>query len=377
MVANVCPSREAICHALDVNPDELHRHLLYAQEHPTPCRIVDNDNPRRTISLSDVPVLTHYQGEQGPYITSALVYAENAEGYGNVSYHRMDVLDNQTASISIQPGHLKEIIKETRDSGKNYLDISISIGNHPAVMMAAALRPAKNVCEYDVANTFLSGGLELFKCINVNAVAPISSELVLEARLMVNMFADEGPYVCVTGTLKPAKEMPVVKIIGAITQNNYLYQGLLGAGVEHRLLESIPNEVKIWQRLNQLGYLIHGVNMTPNGSSWLHCILSIQKQNEDEPRNILRTVFETVPAVKHAVIVDDDINPFDMGKVEWALATRFQADKDLMILPETYASRLDPSSNQEKKTGCKLGFDATIPLDDDKTNYLWAKIPDS
>ena len=287
----------------------------------------------------------------------------------------MDVLDNQTASISIQPGHLKEIIKETRNSGKNYLDISISIGNHPAVMMAAALRPAKNVSEYDVANTFLGGGLDLFKCPNVNAVAPISSELVLEARLMVNEFADEGPYVCVTGTLKPAKEMPVVKIIGAITQNNYLYQGLLGAGVEHRLLESIPNEVKIWQRLNQLGYLIHGVHMTPNGSSWLHCILSIQKQNEDEPRNILRIVFETVPAVKHAVIVDDDINPFDMGKVEWALATRFQADKDLMILPETYASRLDPSSNQEKKTGCKLGFDATIPLDGDKTDYLWAKIP--
>jgi len=377
VVANVCPSREALCRALDVNPNELHRHLLYAQEHPTPCTIVENGNLSRAISLCDVPVLSHYQGEQGPYITSALVYAENADGYGNVSYHRMDVLDNQTASISIQPGHLKEIIEETRNSGKNYLDISISIGNHPALMMAAALRPAKNVCEYDVANTFLGGGLELFKCINVNAVAPVSSELVLEARLMVNMFADEGPYVCVTGTLKPAKEMPVVKIIGAITQNNYLYQGLLGAGVEHRLLESIPNEVKIWQRLNQLGYLINGVHMTPNGSSWLHCILSIPKQNEDEPRNILRTVFETVPAVKHAVIVDDDINPFDMGKVEWALATRFQADKDLMILPETYASRLDPSSNQEKKTGCKLGFDATIPLDDDKTNYLWAKIPDS
>jgi len=375
VVANVCASRDSICEALGVDRRELNMHLFYSQENPTPCKVVETSTQSHYLSLLDIPVLTHYSGEQGPYITAGLVYAKNSKGYGNVSYHRLDVLDKETVSISIQPGHLAEIIEETRESGKKYLDISISIGNHPAVMMAAALRPSRNICEYDVANTLLGGTLELYKCPNVDALAPVHSELVLEARLMVDELADEGPYVCVTGTLKPAKKMPVVKIISAINRDDYLYQGLLGAGTEHRLLESIPNEVKIWDKLTKQGHKIKGVHMTPSGSSWLHCVVSAEKQTDDEPRKMLNTVFDAVRAVKHVIVVDDDINVFDQEAVEWALATRFQADKDLMILPETYASRLDPSSNQEKKTGCKLGFDATIPLDDDKSDYLRAKIP--
>jgi UbiD family decarboxylase len=347
-------------------------------KNPTPCSIVEIKRESIELDLNEIPVLTHYQGEQGPYITSALVYARDPDGEGgNVSYHRMDVIGEKRLSICIQPGHLKEYIQKVNESGGNSLDISISIGNHPAVMLAASLRPPVNVSEYDVANTLLRGRLELFQCPNVDALAPVEAELVLEGRILVKEEATEGPYVCVTGTMKESKPMPVVEIVGVIRKDDYIYQGLLGGSIEHRLLESIPNEVKLWKQAKEAGYDVKGIHMTSEGSSWLHCVVSITKKSNEDPENLLREMFKTVPALKHAIVVDEDVNPYDMREVEWALSTRFQADKDLIMLSNTYASRLDPSSDLENKRGCKLGIDATIPMGKPRTGFVKGIIPSS
>lgn len=376
VVANVCDTRESICSALGVTFDALHEHLANAMENPTPCVVNGEKRTKMDLKLSEIPVLTHYQGEQGPYITSALVYARNPRGIGgNVSYHRMDVIGENRLSICVQSGHLKEYIQQVRESGGDNLDISISIGNHPAVMTAAALRPPLNVSEFEVANTLLEGGVELSECPNVDAVAPSEAELVLEGRILVNEEATEGPYVCVTGMMKESKPMPVVEIVGAVCRDDYIYQGLLGGGAEHRILEGIPNEVKLWKRVKTLGYEVKGVHMSSGGSSWLHGVVSIEKKTDNDAENVLAAMFDEIPALKHVVVVDADVNPYEMEQVEWALSTRFQGDRDLIKLPDTYASRLDPSSDLENKRGCKLGFDATIPLDKPREEFVKGVIP--
>ncbi len=378
VVANVCYSRESISASLGVTRDRLHEHLHHALNNPSPCRTEDGPVMEvvEDLSLHEVPVLTHYDGEQGPYITSAVVYANNPDGAGgNVSYHRMDVLDENRLSICIQPGHLARYVEQTRESGGETLDISISIGAHPAVMLAGALHPPFNVSEFDVANTLLDGGLKLCECPHVDAFAPSDAELVLEARIRVNEEALEGPYVCVTGTRKESKPQPVVEIVGSMHREDYLYQGLLAASREHRLLEGIPNEVKVWERIRDLGAAVKGVNMTPSGSSWLHCVASFEKTDEEDPRNVLMAMFDAQPALKHAVVVDSDIDPYDAGDVEWALATRFQGDKDLIIIPDSYASRLDPSSDTENRLGCKAGFDATRPPGKAEETFKKGSIP--
>ena len=88
-------------------------------------------------------------------------------------------------------------------------------------------------------------------------------------------------------------------------------------------------------------------------------------------------MLDVVPALKHAVVVDSDVNPYKMDQVEWAISTRFQGDKDLIKYPDTYASRLDPSSDLENKLGCKLGFDATIPMDKPRGEFRKGVIPTS
>ena len=377
VIANICYSRESLSSSLGVNPDNLHECIHHAVTNPTPCKIEDGPVTEvvQDLSLHEIPVLTHYDRDQGPYLTSAVVYAKNPDGEGgNISYHRMDVLNENRLSICIQPGHLARYIEQTRDAGRESLDISICIGIHPAVMLAGALQAPFNVSEFEIANTLLEGKLTLSKCPHVDALAPSKAELVLEGRIMVNEEATEGPYVCVTGTWKESKPQPVVEIIGVLHRKDYLYQGLLAAGTEHRLLEGVPNEVKVWEKIREHAK-IRGVNMTVNGSSWLHCIASIEKKNENTPRNILTTIFDTVPAIKHGIVVDTDINPYDLGDVEWALATRFQGDKGLVIITDSYASRLDPSSDTENKLGCKIGFDATYPSLKSREAFEKGRIP--
>ena len=102
--------------------------------------------------------------------------------------------------------------------------------------------------------------------------------------------------------------------------------------------------------------------MTVGGMGWLHCVVSFEKFREGDPKNVLMAIFAAHPSLKHAIAVDSDIDPYDMEQVEWAIATRFRGDEDLLVIPNVRVSSLDPSSDQEKELGCKVGFDATKPL---------------
>jgi len=117
------------------------------------------------------------------------------------------------------------------------------------------------------------------------------------------------------------------------------------------------------------------VNMTKGGMGWLHCVVSFEKFREGDPKNVLMAIFAAHPSLKHAVVVDSDIDPYDMQQVEWAIATRFRGDEDLMVIPHVRVSSLDPASDQERELGCKVGFDATRPLYKDPEGFRRGEIP--
>jgi len=104
-------------------------------------------------------------------------------------------------------------------------------------------------------------------------------------------------------------------------------------------------------------------------------VVSFEKFREGDPKNVLMAIFAAHPSLKHAVVVDSDIDPFDMQQVEWAIATRFKGDEDLLLVPNVRVSSLDPASNQEKELGCKVGIDATRPMFKDPEGFRRAEIP--
>jgi UbiD family decarboxylase len=209
----------------------------------------------------------------------------------------------------------------------------------------------------------------------VDALAPADAELVIEGKLRLDQNTTEGPFVDLSGTFDVQRQQPVIELMGIMHREDYMYQGLLPSGSEHRLLMGMPREPRIWEYVRNVVPNIRGVNMTVGGMGWLHCVVSFEKFREGDPKNVLMAIFAAHPSLKHAVVVDYDIDPFDMQQVEWAIATRFKGDEDILLVPGARVSSLDPASDQEKELGCKVGIDATRPLYKDPTSFNRAGIP--
>ncbi|MGD2200352.1 MAG: UbiD family decarboxylase [Candidatus Bathyarchaeota archaeon] len=366
VVGGVCGSRGRILDALAVGSQELYHTLEGAAKGPLDCEVGDGpvsevilDDPR----LGDFPVLTHFEGDPGPYITAGIVYAKSPDGsVENISFHRLLVLDDSRMGIRVVPRHLYNINQMAREAGESEIDVSISIGVHPAVYIAAAYPAPFGTSEFEMANALMGGGLRLVECPHVDALAPADAEIVLEGRLRLDETVAEGPFVDLSGTHDVERQQPVVELVGAMHREDYIYEGLLPSGSEHRLLMGLGREVRIWEYVSNVVPTVRGVNMTLGGMGWLHCVVSFDKFREGDPKNVLMAIFAAHPSLKHAVVVDSDIDPYDMEQVEWAVATRFRGDEDLMVIPHVRVSSLDPVSDQEKELGCKVGIDATKPL---------------
>ena len=379
IVANVCGTRERLCAALNVSKDELYRKLLEAWRSPEKPKIVGDGKVKavKEKDLSRIPILTHFENDAGPYITSAVVYAKSNDGkVENVSVHRLQVLDEKHLAIRLVPRHLFKLWQTAKEEGKD-LDVSISIGVHPAVLLAASSPVPFGVNEFEIANTLMDGELRLIKCENVDAYAPADAELVLEGRISTTEEVVEGPFVDITGTYDIERKQPVVEILGVMHRENYLYQALLPSGAEHRLLMGLPREALIWEAVSKVVPKVHAVNLSAGGSGWLHAILSIEKQLDGDGKNALLAAFAAHPSLKHAVVVDVDIDVFNPSDVEWAIATRFQANEDLIIIENVRGSTLDSSADQETGLTTKMGLDATMPLTKPKEKFEKAKIPAS
>lgn len=380
VVGNVCGARSRICQALNVPPESLYRRLNDALESPKPPKIVEEAPVKKVQEppvLSKIPVLTHFEKDPGAYITSAVISARSVDGVTeNVSIHRLQVLDDRHLAIRLVPRHLFKLWSMAKEE-KRDLEISISIGVHPAVMLAAASSPPFGVSEYGVANTLLGGNLQLTKCEKIEAYAPAEAELVLEGRISFDREAEEGPFVDITGTYDIKRTQPVVEIVNIMHREDYLFQALLPGGPEHRLLMGLPREAAIYNAVSQVVPRVNAVNLSVGGCGWLHAVISIEKQMDGDSKNALLAAFAGHPSLKHVVVVDSDIDVFNLQEVEWAIALRFQSKEDLIVIPNARGSTLDPSADQEKGLTSKMGIDATRPLSAPAENFRKATIPTS
>jgi 2,5-furandicarboxylate decarboxylase 1 len=377
VVANVCGTRKRICAALSVDMDGLYRRLTEAWRSPRKPKVVENGAMKEIAEndLSKIPVLTHFERDAGAYITSAVVYAKSVRGnVENVSVHRLQVLDKKHLAIRLVPRHLFKLWQMAKEAGKD-LDVSISIGVHPAVMLAASSPIPFGVNEFEVANALMDNGLRLVECEHVDACAPAEAELILEGKISATREVAEGPFVDITGTYDIQRHQPVVEVVGVTHREDYVYQGLLPSGAEHRLLMGLPHEVLIWEAVSRVVPKVYAVNLSAGGSGWLHAMISIEKQLDGDGKNALLAAFAAHPSLKHAVVVNSDIDVFNASDVEWAVATRFQANKDLIIVNNARGSTLDSSADQETGLTTKMGVDATRPFTKPEEKFERAKIP--
>jgi len=378
VASGICGTRERLYRAIGASGGDYCSRLIAAVNNPVEPKVVDR-GPVMEVSggadLTGLPILTHYERDGGPYITSGLVVARSPDGrFQNASMHRLLVIGRDRLAIRIVPRHLYALHQKARSLGED-LKVAIAIGLHPAVSVGANTGPRFGVDELAVANALMGGRLKVVRCRHTGVTVPAESEIVLEGVIKRDETVDEGPFVDLTGTYDIVRRQPVVELVGMMRRKDAIYQALLPGGAEHKLLMGLPKEARMYEAVQKAVPEVTGVRLTIGGACWFHAVVGIRKQAEGDGKNAIMAAFGSNPSVKHVVAVDEDINIDDAEEVEWAIATRMQGSDDLLIIREARGSSLDPSSDQEKILTAKVGVDATMPWDKPREKFERARIP--
>ena len=337
-----------------------------------------NDAPfysNSTKNLYDLPIVSHFEKDAGPFITSSTIYVKDQEnGNQNSSVHRMLLLNNSQMAIRMVEGrHLHKCFVYAKEH-KEDLKINVVVGVHPALNIAAAYQAAYGIDEITIANYLLNGNLKLAKNNYSDLMIPKHSEVVLDGKILHDEVSEEW-MVEMLRTYDFKRKQPVFEINKIWYRDNPIYYDILPGYTEHRLLMGLPIEAKIFSYVKNTVPSTRTVHLSDGGSNWLTAVVQIKKRLEGEPKNAILTAFAAHPSLKTAIIVDEDINPWNPVEVDYAVSTRTQADKDFLIITNAKGSSLDPSSDQTNLLTTKLGIDATISLLKDRERFEIAKIP--
>jgi 4-hydroxy-3-polyprenylbenzoate decarboxylase len=368
-VAGVGSHRDFYAWALGVRRDELLARISAAFDSngypPEVEEAACKEHIRTSPSLDSLPIFTHFEGDGGPYITSGVAVVRDPELGQNLSFHRLMKTGTDRLVARIVEGRGTHTALE-RAGGE--LPIAICIGAPLHVLLAAACSPPPGHDELRIASSLAP--TPVVRAENSDLLVPAQTEIVLEGRITSEL-ADEGPFVDLTQTPDVVRRQHVVEIDAMTTRNNPYYHALMPASDEHKLLMGMPREPSIFHAVKQ-AVDVKNVAITPGGCSWLHAVLQIHKHDERDALRAAHGAFEGHGSLKHCIVVDDDVDIFDPADVEWALATRVQADRDVTVLTGQPGSSLDPSAVHEegkKSRTDKVAVDATVPLGTDDTSY--------
>jgi UbiD family decarboxylase len=362
VVAGLVSSKELIARALGIKKEQLLHKLSKAIENPVPPDIAEKGECQEIVEsdvdLANLPIMRYTEKDGGKYIASAVAIVKDPELGRNMAFHRLMLISkNKFVARIVEERGTDTALKKAGGE----LDIAMCIGNSTPVLLAAATSLPKGVDELGMANALEK--TQLVKCKTIDAEVPKDCEIVLEGRITKEK-APEGPFLDLTGIVDKVRQQPVIEIKCVTHREKPIYQTILAGRNEHKFLMGMPKEPTIFNEVNKVCEC-KDVYITPGGCSWLHAVVQIKKRNPDDGKKAIQAAFEGHKSLKHCVIVDDDINIYDSNDVEWAIATRFQADKNTVIMSNQPGSSLDPSGDLtegKKATTSKAGLDATTPL---------------
>lgn len=356
---NLFCSKSDFARYFNITPNEIIPRLIHAIEQPSPCGVVETAPCQECVDLHPdldrLPILRHCDQDGGNYISSGVFVTRHPQYGQNLDFHRcMQYSKTEMAVRVVRNRHFDRFLRDLKQ-----LDVAICIGNPPNVLAAAATSVAMGVNELEIANALAP--VPVVRAKTVDLFVPAEAEFVLEGTVYLDKTHSEGPFVDLTETYDVVRQEPIFVLKAITHRHDPLWHALLPGGLEHKLLMGMPREPTIYQKVNEVVRCLD-VNVNPGGCSWLHAIVQIDKQEEVDGRKAIQAAFTGHTSCKHVYVVDKDIDIYNPLEVEWAMATRFQADRDLIIKDKEPGSSLDPSSDPGTHLTTKTGFDLTKPL---------------
>ena len=357
-------TRQRLCEAFEVQPGELIDILSWAMENPSDPVLIESENSpvlENTMVVPDllgIPIPWHYREDGGRYQSASIIIAQY-EGLRNTSFHRQLVKDENTTCVRLVPRHLRTMVNTAQEKNDE-VPIAVVNGPDPVVLLAAAMSFDEPLDELRVAaalhERLYGSQLEVVELSN-GVVVPAISEYAMEARITTST-GEEGPYVDITGTVDDIRLEPVIEYDKIHHRNDPIFHALIPAGVEHMTLMGMPRAPTIKTAVSEV-VTCTDVYLTDGGSGWLSSVIQIIPEESGDGMKAIKAALDGHKSMKQVIVVDNDIDVTDSSRVEWALMTRWQPDRDTLILSNQKGSSLDPSRSSDGTTS-KIGMDATI-----------------
>ena len=329
---------------------EVEDKLTQGINRPIPPKHVKTSPTREVVLLGEdvdlyklpIPMSSIYDG--GPMITAGVVIARDPELGINSGIYRFIVKEKSLTGIDIVTPNNMRLFAQRAFERKEPLPISISIGTHPIEITGSGYRAPLGVDEMAVAGGIRGAPVELAPCETIDLPYIADAEIVLEAEILPTGWTfPEGRFGEFTRLMGGLHWNPLVRIKAISMRKDAIYYNL-HMPWENTWLAAPTRYAAIRQALKTAGVQVKDINVTLGGCAFWHAVISIKKQ-PGEGKNALLAAL-SVMDLKHVVVVDDDIDVNDPTEVEWAIATRVQGDRDIMIVGNARAKPLDPSLPQ-------------------------------
>jgi 2,5-furandicarboxylate decarboxylase 1 len=319
------------------------------------------DSVHRDVDLARLlPLPTHNEHDSGPYITAGLMITRNPRtGIQNVSIHRCQLSGPNRLGVLLLPRHTHMFFDMAEAAGSP-LDAAIVIGVDPLTLLASQAIAPIDTDELEIAGALHGRPLPVVKCVTNGLRVPADAEIVVEGRFLPRIREPEGPFGEFPQYYGERGDRHVMEVDAVTMRNDAIFHTIVGGGLEHLLLGAIPREATLLAHLRRSFPNVRDVHLSRGGVCRYHLIVRLAKRQEGEAKNVMLGAFAGHYDVKQVIVVDEDVDIHDSAEVEWAVATRFQADRDLVVIAESQGSKLDPSTRNG--VGAKMGLDATKPL---------------
>ena len=362
VVVNCYADRGRVARGLGVSKRDLSRRMVEAYGHPirpvevsgAPVQEVVRQGAE--IDLRLLPAMTYHNTDAAPYITAGIVLARDPDSGGyNVSYNRLMVKGKDRLGIFMTVGkHLSSIFHKMQGR-RQPLEVAVSIGNHPAWAIGALAIGPYGEDELGIIGGLKGSPLEMVRCKTVALSVPAGAEIVLEGEIDPFVREEEGPFGEFTGYATRAGQNPVVRVRAVTHRQNPIYQDICGGQHrEHLTMATIPMEANYFRVIKGAVPEVEAVRV----AAPFTLLISLRKTYEGQAQSALLAAFSADLYLKHAIVVDHDIDINDLQGVLWAMATRVQATRDIFIIPRARGSSLDPSGEPLGVVD-KMGIDAT------------------
>ncbi|EKY3200060.1 UbiD family decarboxylase [Cronobacter turicensis] len=390
-------SRQRVARLLGTSPEHLAFMLRDSVLNPVAPVLIPSENAKcqEVIHLASdpdfdilkiLPAPTNTPEDAGPYFTLGLCYgADPDSGEHDVTIHRLCVQSKDEISMYFVPGRHLDAFRQKYEASGEAMPISVSIGVDPAIEIAACFEPPTTPLGFDelsIAGALRSQAVELTQCVAVNARAIANAEIVIEGELLPNVRMREDQnsntgkampeFPGYTGDAKPA--LPVIKVKAITHRHHPILQTCIGPSDEHTNMAGIPTEASILGMVERaLPGFVQNVHCPSPGTGKYLAVVQVKKRSqvdEGRQRQAALLAFSAFSELKHVILVDEDVDLFDMNDVMWAMTTRYQGDVSTVFIPGVRCHPLDPSSDPKFSPSirahgiaCKTIFDCTVPFD--------------